>query len=155
MLEIKLFTECQENIDYLAKLQYAEITRHWVSEASIETVKQKLIQHLNQNSMPLTYVALLNKVPIGMASLRENDGIRKDLTPWLGSLVVDPAFRKNNVGEKLIAAIKAKAIQFGYNTLYLLAFDPTIPQWYSKLGWEIIGTDYLFSHRVTVMKTLM
>jgi hypothetical protein len=39
----------------------------------------------------------------------------------------------------------------GYNILYLLAFDPTIPSWYAKLGWESIGNDELFGHQVTVM----
>ena len=39
----------------------------------------------------------------------------------------------------------------GHQVLYLLAFDPTIPNWYTRLGWTHIGDDELFSHRVTVM----
>ncbi len=40
-------------------------------------------------------------VTVGMVSLRNNDGIRRDLTPWLGSLVVNPAYRQRNVGNTI------------------------------------------------------
>ena len=40
-----------------------------------------------------------------MCSLRGNDGIRPDLTPWLGSLVVHPDYQKQGVGRRLIDAL--------------------------------------------------
>lgn len=51
----------------------------------------------------------------------------------------------------LIEAVKEQAVSSGHDTLYLLAFDPTIPNWYARLGWEHIGCDELFGHRVSVM----
>lgn len=39
----------------------------------------------------------------------------------------------------------------GFEKLYLLAFDPTLPQWYEKLGWRFLGHDQLLGHKVTVM----
>lgn len=36
--------------------------------------------------------------------------------------------------------------------LHLLAFDPTIPNWYVRLGWTHIGEDELFGHPVAVMR---
>jgi N-acetylglutamate synthase-like GNAT family acetyltransferase len=86
-----------------------------------------------------------------MACLRESDGIRPGVTPWLGSLVVNPQYRGHNVGEALINSIKDQAKNLGHQILYLLAFDPTIPSWYARLGWTHIGDDELFGHRVTVM----
>ncbi len=151
-LEIKLLIECQEHIPELARLWFEEISKHWVPGASVERATQNLLAHSNHDKMPMTYVALYQGKPIGMASLRENDGIRPDLIPWLGSVVVDPAFRKQKVGERLIRAIKNQAKVFGYNMLYLLAFDQTIPEWYSRLGWEMIGTDKLFEYPVSVMQ---
>ncbi|HEV2524083.1 MAG TPA: GNAT family N-acetyltransferase, partial [Gammaproteobacteria bacterium] len=100
---------------------------------------------------PMTFVALDNDQPVGMASLRENDGIQPDRTPWLGSLVVDPAYRKQKIGEKLIDVVKQRAALLGYPKLYLLAFDETISTWYTSLGWKSIGTDELFGHSVAVM----
>lgn len=150
-IKIKLLADCQEHIPTLAKLAYEEISRHWVPDASIEKVKNRLLSHLNKEKMPLAMVALHGDSPVGMACLRETDGIRPGITPWLGSLVVDPKFRKMKIGESLIEAIKKQAKIFRYDILYLLAFDPTIPDWYTRLGWKTIGEDVLLGHRVTVM----
>lgn len=151
-IEIKFLTECKEEIPVLATLWYEQISKHWAPNASIERAKENLIKHANQDCMPLTLVALQNGKAVGMVSLRENDGIRSDLAPWLGSLVVDPDFRQQKIGKKLINAIKQQALNFGYKKLYLLAFDPTIPNWYAKLGWNHIGKDQLFGHDVVVME---
>ena len=125
--DIKFLVDCQEHIPSLAQLWYEEISRHWVADASIEKAKNRLIAHLNSEKMPMAIVALNNNTPVGMACLRETDGIRPGVTPWLGSLVVDKKFRGKKIGEKLIEAIKSQAKLFGHDTLYLLAFDLTIP----------------------------
>lgn len=151
-IEIKLLADCSEAIDQLALLQYQEISRHWVPGSTVEQVKQKLMTHLNRDKLPLSFVALIDGQAVGMASLRVTDGIKPELTPWLGSLVVDPKYRKLDVGEKLINKVKEEALSRGYSALYLLAFDPTIPNWYSRLGWEMLGEDQLFGHTVSVMK---
>jgi N-acetylglutamate synthase-like GNAT family acetyltransferase len=149
--EIKLLTSCQEHIPVHAKLWYEEISRHWTPNASIEKAQQKLIEHSNSNSMPMAYVAICDGEAVGMACLRETDGIRPGITPWLGSLVVSPKYRGYKVAEELINTIKDQATNLGHQILYLLAFDPTIPNWYARLGWTHIGEDELFGHRVVVM----
>lgn len=149
--EIKLLNACQEHIPTLATLWYEKISRHWAPHASIEKTQQKLTEHLHSNSMPMAYVAVCDGKPVGMACLRETDGIRPGVTPWLGSLVVNPEYRGYKIGEALITAVKNQAKTLGHPILYLLAFDPTIPEWYARLGWAHIGDDELFGHRVTVM----
>lgn len=149
--EIKFLVDCKQHIPTLAKLWYQEISKHWVPDASIEKAKDRLIAHLNKEKMPIAIVALHNNIPVGMACLRETDGIMPGVTPWLGSLVVDRNFRGKKIGEKLIEEIKSQARLFGHDTLYLLAFDLTIPGWYARLGWQSIGSDMLFNHRVSVM----
>lgn len=150
-IEIKFLKDCKEHIPTLAKLWYEQISKHWVPNASIERAKENLLKHANQDQMPVTLVALRDGKAVGMASLRENDGIRPDLAPWLGSLVVDPNHRQQKIGERLINATKQQALHFGFKKLYLLAFDPTIASWYAKLGWNPIGNDQLFGHNVAVM----
>jgi predicted N-acetyltransferase YhbS len=152
MIAIKYLCECVDYIPQLAKLQFEEISRHWVPNASTQRTEQRLIEHSNREKLPITLVAIKNNEPIGMASLRINDGIRPDIAPWLGSVVVDRKHRNEKVGERLIAAIKQAAKTRGYNELYLLAFDKTIPAWYAKLGWKAIGYDELFGHQVAVMQ---
>lgn len=154
-IEIKLLAECKNHIPYLAKLWYEQISKQWVPNSSIERAEQNLIKHANYSQLPMTLVALLNNQPVGMASLRENDGIQPNRAPWLGSLVVDPDHRQQKIGEKLIDAIKQQAIRLGHERLYLLAFDKTIPNWYAALGWKSVGTDQLFGHPVAVMDIIL
>ena len=151
-IEIKLLKECQSHIPTLAGLWYQGISKQWVPNSSIQRAAASLHDHLNHDTMPLTMVALSQGKAIGMASLRENDGIRPDLFPWLGSLVVDPNHQRQRIGEKLIDSVINQAKIFGHRELYLLAFDQTIPAWYSRLGWNIIGNDQLFNHPVVVMR---
>jgi N-acetylglutamate synthase-like GNAT family acetyltransferase len=148
---IKLLADCQQHIPYLAQLWYEQIGKEWVTNANIEDAKQKFTLHANTNQLPMTFVATHNDQPIGMASLRANDGLQSLFTPWLGALIVDPNYRQQKIGEQLINTIKQQAFIFGHKKLYLLAFDPTIPHWYKKLGWEPIGTDKLCGHPVAVM----
>lgn len=150
-IEIKLLVDCQQCIPQLASLNYQELARFWNPEASIERSQQNLVKHSNRDQMPMTFVAVCQGEPIGMVSLRVNDGIRLDLVPWLGGLVVDPQYRGSGVGNKLIEAVKSKARSIGHSKLYLLAFDKTIPIWYASLGWKEIGKDQLNGYPVVVM----
>ncbi len=100
----------------------------------------------------ITFIALDGDVPSGMCSLRENDGIRLDLTPWLGPLVVDPKYQKQGIGKMLIDVTVDKAKELGFEKLYLFAIDPTMPEYYQRLGWKKIGMDEFKSHPVTVME---
>ncbi len=150
-MQIKLLTDCPEHIPHLAQLWYDGISKHWVPGASVERNRNKLVDHLNTEQLPMAFVALHEEKPIGMVCLRKTDGIQPSLTPWLGSLVVDPNYRGRKIGEALIDVVKVKAKSFGHEKLYLLAFDPTISEWYGRLGWVVIGSDSLFENDVTIM----
>lgn len=152
MIKIDLLKNNPGAIDSLAQIWHQVLGSIWVPDIPIERVKQRFVEHLNDNSIPLTFVALFNDKPVGMCSLRENDGIRPELMPWLGSLVVDPEYQKQGIGEKLINATKQKAKQLGFEQLFLFAFDPTIPEYYQKLGWQKTGLDQFKQNPVTVME---
>lgn len=151
-IEIKLLTQCPEHIPALAKLWYEELSRDWIAGSSIERATKNLQEHLNEDKMPMTLVALCEGIPVGMVSLREEDGLGAEQMPWLGSLVVHPAYRKDKIGERLMNATKKQAQDFGYEEIYLFAFDPTLPHWYARLGWEEIRMDEYAGHPVTVMR---
>jgi len=152
MPEIALLKHHPDKIPALAAMWYELLGRIWVPDVTIERVEARFHQHLNDDMLPLTLVALENNKPVGMCSLRSNDGIRSDLTPWLGSLIVDKAAQGRGIARLLIDAVKNKAKAMGHETLYLLTFDLTLPGYYYSLGWELIGMDSLLSHDVTVMK---
>ncbi len=152
MITIDLLKNHQHTLPDLAQMWYDGLGRIWLPEIPLNQAVERFRDHANADAMPLTYVALHEGKAVGMCSLRENDGIRPDLTPWLGSLAVHEAYRGQGIARQLVEVIKQEAKKFGFNTLYLFAFDHTIPDYYQSLGWEIIGTDQFKEHPVTVMK---
>ncbi|TAL65071.1 MAG: GNAT family N-acetyltransferase [Legionella sp.] len=152
MITIDLLKNHPYAIPRLAEIWQEVLGSIWIPDVPMERVQQTYKNHLNTEAMPLTIVALDGDKPVGMCSLRDNDGIRPDLTPWLGSLVVDPAYQNRKIGRQLIDAIKAKAIEFDFKKLHLFALDPTIPDYYERLGWTEIAKDQFKIHPVTVME---
>ena len=59
-----------------------------------------------------------------------------DLSPWLASLYVDPAFRGQGVARRLVAAIENHARRNGVARLHLYTVDAE--QFYRKCGWMIV-----------------
>lgn len=92
----------------------------------------------NQDSIPLTWVGILNKKIIGMISLVENDhDERKDLSPWLASMFVHPDYREKGYASKLIQFLHGEAQKLGFKKLYL--YTPDAQQLYLKNNWKITG----------------
>ena len=152
MITIDLLKNHQDSIARLATIWHEVLGKIWVPDVPIERVIQKYESHLNDTQLPITFVAIDGEKPVGMCSLRENDGIRPDLTPWLGSLVVSPAYQKQGIAPLLIEATQQKAKDLGFKKIYLFAFDPNIPDYYSRLGWSIIGSDEFKGHTVILME---
>lgn len=152
MITLKLLKACPHVITPLSEIWKNELGNRWLPNVSAAHVAQKLQTHLNEDSLPLTWVAFENDTPIGMCSLRHNDGIWPNVSPWLGSLVVSASHQKRGVGKALIQLVEKKATELGFRKLYLFAFDPKIPLFYQGLGWNIMGADSFNNHPVTVME---
>lgn len=152
MITIDYLANHPNAIEQLSHIWCEVLGKVWIPNMPIEAVIDKFHKHLNSNILPLTFVAFCEGKPVGMCSLRENDGIRPDLTPWLASLVVDSNFQNRGIGKLLIDAVKEKALALGFNKLYLFAFDKTIPNYYQSLGWKTIDMDTYNDYPVTVME---
>lgn len=151
-ITIDLLKNHPDSISRLVEIWYKILGKIWVPDVSIEDVRDNFQKHLNDNSLPLTLVAFSSGVPVGMCSLRENDGIRPDLTPWLGSLVVHPHYQKRGIGKLLIKSIQDKGKNLGFKTLYLFAFDASVVDYYVSLGWKKIDQEEFKGHIVTLME---
>lgn len=154
-IKIKYLKEHPEAIPALAKIWYDVLGSIWVPEISIERIEQRFHDHLNDELLPMTFVAFDGNKLVGGVSLRENDGVRLDLMPWLGSLVVDSSYQKRGIGGMLIDALKQKAIELHFKKLYLFTFDPTLPAYYARYGFNKIGMDEFRGHPVTLMETTL
>lgn len=151
-IKIDLLKNHPNVIPELAAIWHQVLGSIWVPDIPVERVVVRFQEHLNENKLPLTFVAFCDGKPVGMCSLRDNDGIRPDLAPWLGSLVVHSDYQREGIALKLINAIKQKAKQLGFNQLYLFTFDPTLPNYYAGLRWGKMGMDKFKGHDVTVME---
>lgn len=123
-----------------------------MSDVTVERVIERFSAQLNESGLPITFFAFDGHKPVGMCTLRINDGIRPELKPWLGSLVVDPFYQKQGIGKRLIDVVMKQAKELGFEKLYLFAFDKTLLDYYAGLGSDKIGIDVFKNHPVTVME---
>lgn len=140
-----------EHLSVLARWAF-EAWGNYNPSSSLERTEQKLRDHLNEKTLPIAYIALHDNKPVGMCSLRQNDGVRVDLLPWLGSLFVVPEYRNQGIAVQLIDTIKQKAAQLDYSKLYLLTFESSLPSWYQKLGWKFLIEEQLNDYPVSIME---
>lgn len=152
MLTIEFLKNRPEAIPRLAQIWHEVLGKVWVPHVPINSIIEVFHNHLNDNALPLTVVAMENNASVGMCSLRLDGGLKSDLKPWLSSLAVDPMHQKKGIAKKLIEAIKVKAKEMGYPKLYLFAFDSAVADYYTRLGWSHIGMDECEGHPAIVME---
>ncbi|MFC1670450.1 GNAT family N-acetyltransferase [Spirochaetota bacterium] len=135
---IKPLNEFPDATPILAHWSYLE----WYKDRTIsfDTVLKYFRNISNNASLPYTYIALHNTLPVGMATLKDNDlWARKDLNPWLSSLYVIEDYRKTGIGELLTNTIIQKSVDSGHNKIYLFLSQKNrdmLYKYYTKRGWE-------------------
>ena len=90
---------------------------------------------------PTVLVALdTDGTPVGTVAIDPDDvPARRDLAPWLASLVVRPDRRRSGIGARLVAAVCARAAADGIDRLHLMTYDEDgLGDWYHRLGWEVV-----------------
>lgn len=155
MVTIEYLKHHSNCIPELARIWHEGLGKVWVPDVPISRVEENLRNHLNTEQLPITFVAFDKHKPVGMCSLRTNDGICPERTPWLGSLVVSKEYQKQGIARQLIDKIKEKAQTMDFKNLYLFAFDPTIAEYYCRLGWHKMGMNTFKEHPVTVMEIIL
>jgi GNAT superfamily N-acetyltransferase len=154
MIKIELLKNHSQSIPRLANIWREVLGKIWMPEIEIEEIESLYHEEL-KHDMPLTYVALYDETPVGSCTLELNGGIRPDIEPWIGDLVVDRNYQKQGIGKLLLNKAIEKAKQLNFKKLYLFTFDPSIPSYYEKLGWKKIGIDEFNSHPVTLMEVTL
>lgn len=141
-----------DNVDLLpllAQWHHAE----W-SLNTAPTIKDRieLIRNrLGRREIPTTLVALRGANPLGFVSLVPNNmDSHPELFPWLASLYVPPALRRQGIGAALVKAILKEAEAIPIRHLYL--FTSGQAAFYEPLGWHTIFHDIYHAENVTVME---
>ncbi len=154
-MQVSYLKDYPQHLNTVATYRFNE----WASLKGFtyEEVVESMREHLNDEKLPLCYVGLVHKEPIGMVCIRKEDLEGEDIrmTPWLASLYVAPRYRKLGYGRKFISVVEEKVKQMGFDKLYLFTIDPTLPAWYIELGFQLIKVLNYNGYPSTVMyKTL-
>ena len=100
--------------------------------------------------VPSLYVAEVDGVPVGTASIVECDlPLRSEYTPWLASVVVAADFRNRGVASELVTHIEKVATKSGIERLFLFTTDAE--DLYARLGWERLEQLEYRGETITVM----
>lgn len=151
MIRIDFLKNHSKHIMQLIRIWDSNTTVVSLPNICINRIQKELCENLNDKKLPITFIALDGNIPVGMCSLRKNDGIRPDLTPFLGSIVVDLKYQKQGIGKMLISRSIEQAKELGFEKLYLLTFDFKLIKYYLNLGWRKIATEQLESKPVFIM----
>lgn len=119
--------------------------------SSLLAVKEKLRTFKNIEKIPINYIALEGENLVGTFNLMLSDPPqRKDLSPWFGSLYVEPKYRNQGIGTLLLKSAISKAKELEVKKLYLCT--PNRQEMYAKSGWEPIDEVEFRGEVVTIME---
>jgi len=140
-----------QHVELCARWSF-ETWGHYTPERPLEDFIASRKQYLNDDKLPLTYLALVDQKPVGMCSLAVNRGLFPELTPWLATLYVEPEYSKQGIGTMLEKATCDKARSMGYKMIYLFTSEANLVPWYEKLNWKVRCVAEIHNHQVTVME---
>ncbi len=112
----------------------------------------------NRNELPIAVVALVDGNVCGTAALKMASVISyPNYFPWLAGLIVVPEYRRQGIGEQLIAKIENLARQFGYKEIFVGTGENSGMSEITldKRGWKFIDkSDYFISEASVYKKKL-
>lgn len=133
-MQIAYLADYPQHILTLAHWQYEE-WGHLNPGDSVQGRIERLSQHTGRPGIPTTLIAIENDTVLGSAGLVVNDlYTHPDLTPFLASVYVAPAYRRHGVATALVMQAKVVVQQLGLPVLYLIT--PDQQNLYARLGWQ-------------------
>jgi len=147
-IEIQPLADFPQAIPALAAWIHAE----WGALEAIppEEIEAGLRRNSGCREIPTTFVALSGCKPVGTVSLDTTDlpGF-EHLGPWLASLFVEPEFRGQGLGSRLLKHAMDHAGRLGARPLWLWTLRDTA--FFEKHGWEKSGESVLSGSKVDLM----
>ena len=105
-------------------------------------------------ALPVTWVAfdaggrVLGAVGLGEFDIEE----RRDRSPWVLGMIVDPAQRNRGTGGRLMQALEDWAARQGYSRLWVATGGRAV-DFYRKCGWEVAESFERASGEATTVLT--
>jgi GNAT superfamily N-acetyltransferase len=97
-----------------------------------------------------TFVLLDQDRPVATASLAHDDlAARRDLTPWLAGVFVEPDWRGRGYATELVRRVETFASAASVPILWLYTW--TAEPLYARLGWQRVGLEQDRGQEVVLM----
>jgi GNAT superfamily N-acetyltransferase len=128
-----------------ARPDLAPVVARWIWEEwgrakgrPVERTVARVAARTARVGLEQCFVVLEGDTAAGTASfVAEDSDSRPDLSPWLASVFVDPAFRGRGHARLLVSAVESAARGAGVPRLWL--FTETAAPLYASLGWQAAG----------------
>ena len=147
--KVAMLADHLDLIPRLAKWHWGE-WGHLTPDRPMGEWTDRLRKRTYRDRIPLTVVAFDEDQAVGLASLVHYDmDTRKDLSPWLAGVYVQPAYRGCGFGAALVMAIEQHASALGVETLYL--YTNSAQGLYTKLDWAEIEREPYRGREVVIM----
>lgn len=126
--------------------------RQWSYLAHATSLGQRIarLRQHSRDQLPISFVALLDDVPVGSAAIVDNDMTdQESLSPWLANVYVVSAQRRQGIGARLVQRAAQQTRAIGYRNLYLYTEDQE--HFYAHLGWQTIDRRLYRGYLMSVM----
>jgi GNAT superfamily N-acetyltransferase len=137
-ISIGLLADHQHLIPAVGEMRWRE-WGHAPEPESLEWWVDVTAKEAGRDELPVTWVAMdesgqaLGAVGLGEFDIEE----RRDRSPWVLGMIVDPAQRNQGTGSKLMSALETWAAQHGYSRLWVATGGRAV-DFYRKCGWELV-----------------
>ena len=118
-LKVELLADHPEALPILKELFESEWEPYY-GAAGPGDAETDIKNSANRTELPIAVVAIVDGNICGTAALKmESVTTYPDYFPWLAALLVAPAYRRQGIGEQLIAKIENLAKQLGYKEIFV------------------------------------
>lgn len=122
----------------------------WKAEGYSLEATEDFLRKATGPAAPCVLVAEQDGVPLGTATFDTEDlPSRRDLSPWLASVLVTPSARRQGVATALVRAVEGLAAAEGIRRLWL--FTPDQAPFYAARGWVRAGEERYRGSPVVLM----
>jgi GNAT superfamily N-acetyltransferase len=148
-----LIQDLKDQPQYLPTLAAWHHHEWWADNpaCSIEQRIADMQAYLSPAFIPSTFIASQTELMGSAAIVAHDMDIKQELTPWLASVYVNPAYRNQGIGSQLVKFVMQKAQQSGIATLYLFT-SQSRAIFYRKLGWEVLSKVEYYGSCVSILQ---
>ncbi|MAC32460.1 MAG: GNAT family N-acetyltransferase [Haliea sp.] len=146
---IQRITRESPQVDTLAGWEFGEWGHHHPGR-TLAQATALFRAACGEGGVPSVFAAIVDGAAVGMASLLAQDmDTRPELTPWLASVFVLPAWRGRGIASQLVRRVEGEARDNGIDCFYL--FTPDQQSLYRRLGWRDREVCEYHGESVTIM----